>query len=87
MRRRCRRSSLTSSPLRTGVAPGERLPGLGAGHMPELSRAADPERGKPLFARDCAACHNTDGSGIRRGTAGTDLGYLNPAAMGPGLVQ
>jgi thiosulfate dehydrogenase len=69
--------------LSTGVAPGERLPGLGAGHMPELSRAADPQRGEPLFARVCAACHNTDGSGIRRGTAGTDLGYLNPPLWGP----
>jgi len=69
--------------LSSGVAPGERLPGLGAGHMAELSRAADPRRGEPLFARVCAACHNTDGSGIRRGTAGTDLGYLNPPLWGP----
>ena len=68
--------------LSTGVAPGERLPGLGAGHMPELSRAADPKRGQPIFARFCATCHNTDGSGIRRGTAGTDLGYLNPPLWG-----
>src|ERR1700719_5043969 len=37
--------------LSTGVAPGERLPGLGAGHMAELSRAADPKRGQPIFAR------------------------------------
>jgi thiosulfate dehydrogenase len=69
--------------LSTGVAPGERLPGLGAGHMPELNRAADPNRGEPIFARVCATCHNTDGSGIRRGTAGTDLGYLNPPLWGP----
>jgi thiosulfate dehydrogenase len=68
--------------LSTDVAPGQHLPGLGAGHMPELSRAADPKRGEPIFARVCAACHNTDGSGIRRGTAGTDLGYLNPPLWG-----
>ena len=68
--------------LSTGVAPGERLPGLGTGHMPELNRAADPKRGEPIFARVCASCHNTDGSGIRRGTAGTDLGYLNPPLWG-----
>jgi thiosulfate dehydrogenase len=69
--------------LSTGVPPGQHLPGLGAGRMPELSRAADPIRGQPIFARVCAACHNTDGSGIRRGTAGTDLGYLNPPLWGP----
>jgi thiosulfate dehydrogenase len=50
--------------------------------MAELSRAADPKRGQPIFARVCASCHNTDGSGIRRGTAGTDLGYLNPPLWG-----
>jgi thiosulfate dehydrogenase len=69
--------------LSTGVAPGQHLSGLGAGHMPELSRAADPGRGQPIFTRVCAACHNTNGSGIRRGTAGTDLGYLNPPLWGP----
>jgi thiosulfate dehydrogenase len=69
--------------LSTGVAPGQHLAGLGAGHMAELSRAADPKRGQPIFARVCAACHNTDGSGIRRGTARTDLGYLNPPLWGP----
>jgi len=69
--------------LSTGVAPGQHLSGLGAGHMPELSRAADPGRGQSIFARVCATCHNTDGSGIRRGTAGTDLGYLNPPLWGP----
>ena len=68
--------------LSTGVAPGQHLPGLGAGHMAELSRAADPKRGAPIFARVCATCHNTNGSGIRRGTAGTDLGYLNPPLWG-----
>jgi thiosulfate dehydrogenase len=68
--------------LSAGVAPDQRLPGLGAGHMPELSRAADPKRGQQIFARACAACHNTDGSGIRRGTAGTDLGYDMPPLWG-----
>ncbi len=31
--------------LSTGVAPGARVAGLGAGKMPELDRAADPKRG------------------------------------------
>jgi len=69
--------------LSSGVAPGEKLPGLGAGKMPELKRAADPERGKPIFEKVCAACHNTDGQGIRNASAGTALGYLMPPLWGP----
>ena len=31
------------------MPPGQHLPGLGTGHMPELKRAADPARGEPLY--------------------------------------
>ena len=68
--------------LSSGVAAGQQLPGHGAGNMAELKRAADPKRGQPIYARVCAACHNTDGSGIRRGAAGTDLGYIMPPLWG-----
>jgi len=68
--------------LSTGVPGGRQLPGHGAGNMPELKRAADPQRGQPIYARVCTACHNTDGSGIRRGGAGTDLGYIMPPLRG-----
>jgi len=68
--------------LSSGVAPGQRLPGLGSGHMSELKRAADPERGQPIYARVCAACHNVDGSGIRNSAPGTDLGYMMPPLWG-----
>ena len=68
--------------LSTGVAPGQRLPGLGAGHMRELKRAADPKRGKAIYARACVACHNTDGSGIRRSIPSSDLGYMMPPLWG-----
>jgi thiosulfate dehydrogenase len=68
--------------LSTGVAPGQRLPGLGAGHMQELKRAADPKRGKAIYARVCAACHNTDGSGIRVSIPSSDLGYMMPPLWG-----
>jgi len=68
--------------LSTGVSGARQLPGHGAGNMPELKRAADPMRGQPIYARVCAACHNTDGSGIRRGPAGTDLGYVMPPLWG-----
>jgi thiosulfate dehydrogenase len=69
--------------LSSGVAPGQVLPGLGAGKMPELKRAADPVRGKAIYANSCQACHNTDGSGIRRSLPTTDLGYMVPPLWGP----
>lgn len=31
----------------------------------------------------CQACHNTDGSGIRRSLPTTDLGYMVPPLWGP----
>jgi len=69
--------------LSTGVAPGQVVSGLGVGSMPELDRAADPVRGKGLYANTCAVCHNSDGSGIRRSLPSTDLGYLMPPLWGP----
>jgi thiosulfate dehydrogenase len=68
--------------LSTGVAPGVKVPGLGSGQMPELSRAADPKRGEPLFSRICATCHGTDGTGIRVGTSSSALGYAIPPIAG-----
>ena len=68
--------------LSTGVPAGQRLGGLGVGKMPELDRAADPTRGGRIYARACAACHNTDGSGIRRSLPTADLGYMNPPLWG-----
>jgi thiosulfate dehydrogenase len=68
--------------LSTGVPPGQRIPGLGAGKIPELDRAADPARGRAVYAAQCAGCHNTDGSGIRRSLPTTDLGYLVPPLWG-----
>ena len=69
--------------LSTGVPPGQQLPGLGAGKMPELSRAADPKRGQPIYASVCADCHNTNGSGQRRSISSSDLGYMIPPLWGP----
>jgi thiosulfate dehydrogenase len=68
--------------LSTGVARDQRVPGLGTGQMPELRRAADPSRGKPRYAGNCAACHNTDGSGVPGSIAGSDLGYVMPPLWG-----
>jgi len=68
--------------LSTGVPAGKRLPGLGAGTMPELDRAADPQRGHPIYVRVCAPCHNTDGSGIRNSIPSSDFGYMMPPLWG-----
>ena len=68
--------------LSTGVPPGQLLPGLGVGKMPELDRAADPERGRSLYANTCAVCHGPDGSGVRRSLPTTDLGYMMPPLWG-----
>jgi thiosulfate dehydrogenase len=68
--------------LSTGVAPGQTLPGLGVGRMPELDRAADPARGKGLYANTCALCHGNNGEGIRRSLPTVDLGYMVPPLWG-----
>jgi len=68
--------------LSSGVPPGQELPGLGAGKMPELTRAADPARGGPIYAAACAACHGPDGLGVRRSLPSVDLGYMMPPLWG-----
>jgi thiosulfate dehydrogenase len=68
--------------LSTGVPPGQTVPGLGVGRMPELDRAADPARGKGLYAGTCAVCHGNNGEGIRRSLPTVDLGYMVPPLWG-----
>src|SRR6516162_8918115 len=68
--------------LSTGVAPGQLLPGMGTGNMPELDRAADPARGAASYASTCVACHGPNGAGIRRSLPTTDLGYMMPPLWG-----
>lgn len=68
--------------LSRGVPPGEKLTGYGAGDMPELDRAADPARGKVVYAKTCALCHGPDGAGLRRSAPWTDLGYQVPPLWG-----
>ena len=68
--------------LSTGVPPDQRIPGLGAGNIPELDRAADPVRGRTIYVAKCQGCHNIDGSGIRRSLPTTDLGYMVPPLWG-----
>src|SRR3989442_6975759 len=68
--------------LSTGVPPGQLLPGMGTGNMPELDRAADPVRGEASYANACATCHAPNGAGIRRSLPTTDLGYMVPPLWG-----
>jgi thiosulfate dehydrogenase len=69
--------------LSTGVPKGKQLPGMGAGKMPELDRAADPVRGAAIYKRACIACHGPEGRGLLRGTPSADLGYMIPPLWGP----
>jgi thiosulfate dehydrogenase len=69
--------------LSTGVPLGRRLPGMGAGNMPILTRAADPNRGRPIYLQVCAGCHLADGAGLRRSIPSADLGYVMPPLWGP----
>jgi thiosulfate dehydrogenase len=69
--------------LSTGVPAGQHLSGRGTVPIPELERAADPARGRGVYARVCAECHGAGGGGLRRGTATTDLGYMVPPLWGP----
>ena len=68
--------------LSTGVLAGQEVSGLGVGKMPELDRAANPERGRAIYAEACATCHNPDGSGILRSIPVPDLGYMVPPLWG-----
>ncbi|MDN3565110.1 c-type cytochrome [Paeniroseomonas aquatica] len=44
---------------------GRSLEGRGAPPLPLPARAADPERGREVFASTCASCHGEDGQGQR----------------------
>jgi thiosulfate dehydrogenase len=68
--------------LSSDVAKGEQLNGHGSGDMPELDRAADPERGAKIYADNCLACHRSDGAGLPRDPQALGLGYVAPPLWG-----
>lgn len=68
--------------LSTGVRKGEKLAGLGAGTMPELTRAADPARGRDIYQARCLGCHNVDGAGVQNSLPGHGAGYAFPPLWG-----
>jgi thiosulfate dehydrogenase len=70
--------------LTESIPMDQRLTGLGAGLMRELDRAADPDRGKAVYARACVTCHGPDGAGIPRSREALALGYMVPPLWGSG---
>jgi thiosulfate dehydrogenase len=66
--------------LATGRTVGTVMDGRGAGHMPELARAADPVRGQQVFTAQCATCHGARGEGQGNGRG---AGYVVPPLWGP----
>lgn len=50
--------------LGTGVPKGEKPKGTGLVEVPMLDRAAEPEKGRLVYATKCASCHGPDGQGL-----------------------
>jgi thiosulfate dehydrogenase len=69
--------------LSLGHPVGAPTPGRGSAAMAELTRAADPEHGKAVYAQMCAACHGANGQGQRVGSVGGARGYVFPPLWGP----
>lgn len=67
----------------TGRPVGGKTEGRGSGAIPELTRAANVEHGQEVYAQACAACHQADGQGVRKGVAGDAQGYQFPPLWGP----
>jgi thiosulfate dehydrogenase len=50
--------------LGTGIPKGEKPKGSGLVEVPMLDRAAEPEKGRLVYAAKCASCHGPDGQGL-----------------------
>lgn len=69
--------------LSTGIPVGAKIEGAGTKPIKDPPRAANPGRGRQVFADSCATCHGADGQGVRRGEAGDREGYQFPPLWGP----
>ena len=69
--------------LSSGRPVGGATEGRGTPALPLLDRAADPEKGRAVYAATCVACHQPDGQGLRQGKPGDAAGYLYPPLWGP----
>ena len=68
--------------LSTGLPVGAQTYGRGSGSMVELTRAAEPAKGRAVYQKTCAACHGQSGAGQRSGKAGDAQGYAVPPLWG-----
>ncbi len=72
--------------ISAGEPVGQSLDGRGTPPLPLPDRAADPVRGKAVFAQICSACHGADGQGLRlTSEEAKDTGrrYRYPPLWGP----
>lgn len=68
--------------LGSEAKPGQAMEGVGLLPMKPISRAADPLRGKVLYANKCQSCHGADATGQRRPDFDSGGGYLFPPLAG-----
>jgi thiosulfate dehydrogenase len=68
--------------LSSGRPVGAPTAGRGLGQMPELTRAADPARGREVYEVRCATCHGDHGQGQRIAAGGDAKGYVVPPLWG-----
>lgn len=68
--------------MSTGVPVGAQVEGAGLPRIAFIDRAADPARGKAVYAQFCASCHGAEGQGVRAGVAGDAKGYAFPPLWG-----
>lgn len=68
--------------LSTGMKVDNWTQVVGTGNIkvPDLTRAADPVRGKTVFGNNCARCHGSDGQGLYNAQK---MAYKYPALWGP----
>src|SRR6218665_517436 len=68
--------------LGSEAKPGQAMEGVGLLPMKPIARAADPLRGKVLYANKCQSCHGADATGQRRPDFDSGGGYLFPPLAG-----
>lgn len=68
--------------LSTGIPVDADIEGAGTRAIRDPARAADPARGRRIYADTCAACHGENGQGVRRGETGDGEGYQFPPLWG-----
>ncbi|WP_310345800.1 c-type cytochrome [Rhodoferax saidenbachensis] len=68
--------------LNSEAQPERAMVGVGLLPMKPIGRAADPVRGKVLYASKCQSCHGADATGQRKPDFDTGGGYLFPPLAG-----